>query len=287
MHFMQIVLIFLSFATILFWLFELGGATFIQPFAPLFHFIEDVTHLFYNRTVQVEEVQIDFAFLIAAITFLLIVWGLKFAIEALEELEKKYDYFHEKFRVSSEKSFNVNLERQYVKAESKINKFLVLVKFKARNMARDSFFEKGANEGAEEQETGTLNLFAEKIDKALGAQKRILSEGVLLYFEDFKRIDKIISTIKDVVDEIKGDYSELNWEIKEVISIEPYAYDSEITYKIRNLMLLNRLDFKGEIVCLSEFKHRYSLVHEPKYTIENKGVFEINKDEDVFCIKNL
>lgn len=287
MHFMQIVLIFLSFATILFWLFELGGATFIQPFAPFFHFIQDVTHLFYNRTVQIEQSQIDFAFLIAALTFLLVVWGLKFAIEGLEGLEKKYDYFHEKFRVNTEKSFNVNLERQYIREESKINKFLMLVKFKARNTARDSFFEKGANEGAEEKEKEALNLFADKIDNALGAQKRILSEGVLLYFEDFKRVDKIISTIKDVVEELKGDFSELNWELKEVISIEPYAYDSEITYKIRNLMLLNRLDFKCEIVCLSQFKHRYSLMKDPKYTVENKGIFEINKDEEVFYIKNL
>lgn len=287
MHFVQIVLIFLSFATILFWLCELGGATFIQPFSPFFHFIKDITHMFYNRTIQVDQAQIDFAFLIAAIALLVIVLGLKFAIEGLEELEKKYDYYHGKFKESTEKSFNINLERQHVKAESKINKFLILVKFKARNMVRDSFFEKGANEGADEKEKEALNLFVDKVDKALGPQKRILSEGVLLYFEDFKRIDKTLGVIRDIIYELKGDYAELSWELKEIISIEPYAYDSEVTYKIRNLMLLNRLDFRGEIVCLSQFKQRYALMDSPKYKIESKGIFEINKDEEVFCIKNL
>lgn len=287
MHFIQIVLILLSFATILFWLFELGGATFIQPFIPFFHFIKDVTHLFYTRTVQVDKVQIDFAFLIASLAFLMIVWILRYTVEGLDQLERKFDYWYEKIRKKSEHLFNARLEEEYVKEQNKINKFIVLAKFKAKNLTRDSFFERNVQVGSEEKEKEALQEFNEKTKKALGCNQKMLKEGLLLYFEDFNRIDKIISSLKDIINELKTDYSELNWQIKELMSIEPYTDDSEVVHKLRGLMLLNRLDFEGEITCLSTFLHRYALIKNPKYLVENKGIFEINKEEEVFCIKSL
>lgn len=286
LHSVQIVLIFLSFFTIFYWLLQLGGATFIEPFAPFFEWIKNITHLFYNRTVTVENVTVDFSFLIATFVFLLIVLGLKLVIQYIKILEEKYDYIYHQFKKKAENLFNLELEQEYLTKESKINNFLLLIRFSAENKSKDKFFDKDADVGVEEKQKQVLEEFSKIIEEKLNCQKRFVYEGLLLYFNNFNDIDKVLSTIEKKIMVLKQKYLTEHWVVNSIISADVYANVSEISLKTEKLILLNKLDLKDKIVCLATFKQRYSLIENPQHLIEEQGVYKIIKNDDVFCIKD-
>ncbi|MFA7659227.1 MAG: hypothetical protein WCY19_07320 [Candidatus Gastranaerophilaceae bacterium] len=287
LKFIQVLLVFLSFFIILYWLFQLGEATFIKPFAPFFEGIKNIVHIFYFRTVKVDEIAIDFSFLIATFVLLFIVWGLRFVIEDVDLIEKKYDSIYNFLKKKVESIFNLTLEQQYLISEHKNNNFLILVKFTALNLSKDSFFNKDAAVGIEEKQREILADFSKIIAEKLQPQRRTLEDGLLLYFENFQKVDGVILDIEKVILNLKNRYYDKKFRVNFLISIETYSKNNEITEKLKTLLMLNKLGLKDKIICLSTFKQRYSLVKNPRYFVESLGIYEIKKDEEVFCIKSL
>lgn len=284
---MQIALIFLSFATIFYWLLQLGGATFIQPVAPFFESIKTLAHLFYNRTVSIGgSPLIDFSFLIATFVMLSIVWGLKLVIEFIQLTEKKYDSIHNALKKKSEQLFNVVLEQSYMAQESKNDKFLILISFCASNLKKDSFYTKEANIGIEEQQKKILTDFSQSFIEEIGCKKRNLQDAMLFYFDDVKEVDKIIICLETIIKILKHKYAYQQWQVDSIISIETYAEEKELPVKVQNLTTLMKLNLKNKIACLATFKQRYSLIKNPRYVIEEQGVYKISEgEEEVFCLK--
>lgn len=281
----QVVLIFLSFFIILYWILQLAGATFIEPVAPFFEGIKSITHIFYNRTVKTDTVEIDFAFLMATFAILLFSGALKFVIEFVEFLETKYDSIYNYFKKKSEDSFNKGLEQQYLIQEHKNNKFLLLIKFSAVNLSKDKFFNKDAGIKVEEKEMEILEDFSNNLEDILKCQKSFLNEELLLNFDDFSDIDEVLLFIENIMKKLKHKYEAEQWKINFLASAEVYANSKEIMPKTEKLMKLIKLDLSDKIVCLATFKQRYSLIKNPKYAIEEQGVYKISENEDVFCIK--
>lgn len=286
LHFLQIGLIFLSFSVIIFWILQLAQVPFIEFFAPFFDGIKSFVHLFYNRSVVLDEVSIDFSFFIAAIIFMIFVLVLKFAVEQVEFIEQKYDSAHGYLKRKTEAVFNAGLNQQYLSGEKKNNKFIISVRFKARNMMKNSLYDRDANVGEDKKEKEVLFDFFEVLDD-LKCQKRNIQSGVLLYFDNFNEIDEVISSIDGIITDIKKKYLTDKWKIDFLMAIETYADENEITQKAQNVLKLLNLGFKGEIACLASFKQRYSILKEHKYKCVGKGVYKINKDEEVFCIKRI
>lgn len=287
LKFIQVLLIFISFFTIFYWLLQLGKVEFIKTFAPFFETIKNITHLFYNRTVTVDQATIDFAFLIASLTMLLIVYGLKFLVEYVESAEEKLDAIYSKFKIKAEKIFNAGLEHQYLMQEIKNNKFLMVVKFSAINLAKDSFFTKDTQVGVEEKELKILNEFINNIDKKLKCKKTLLNNVVLLYFENFNTIDNVIVSIENILFDLKRLYRAEKWDINTLMSVDCYANDNEIKQKLQNLLKLIQLGLKDKVSCFATFKQRYSLIKNPKYNIEGYGVYKILENEDVYYLNSL
>lgn len=287
LHFIQVVLIFLSFFIILYWLFELGKAPFIAPFTPFFDSIKNFVHIFYQRTVTVDQATVDFSFLIATFIALIIVAGLKYLIEFTKDAEKKYDKIHNAIKKRTEDLLNITLEQEYLMTEYKNNKFLLLIQFSALNMAKDSFFHKDSNVGLEEKQKEALLSLADELGKELEFQRKFLNDGLLLYFDSFKNVDKTLSTIEKIVLNLKRKYHAERWQINSIISIDTYAHDNEVLNKIRSLIMLVRLGIKDKIVCMSTFKQRYSINKTQKYQIETQGVYIISDiEENVFVLRN-
>lgn len=281
----QVVLIFLSFFIILYWILQLAGATFIEPFAPFFEGIKSITHIFYNRTVKVDTITIDFSFLVATFAVLLFAWGLKFVVECIEFAEKKYDSIYKYFKKKSEDLFNKGLERQYLMQEHKNNKFLLLIKFSAVNLSKDKFFNKDAEIKVEEKEIEILEDFSNNLEDILTCEKSFLNEELLLNFDDFDDVDEVLLFIENIMKKLKRKYEAEQWKINFLASTEVYANAKEIMPRTEKLMKLIKLDLRDKIVCLATFKQRYSLIKSPKYVIEEQGVYKISGNEDVFCIK--
>ncbi len=286
LHSLQIVLIFLSFSVILFWLLQLGKVPFIDFVAPFFEGIKSFIHLFYNRTIVVDEVSIDFSFFIAALLFMALVLILKFAAEQVEFVEQKYDSAHRYLKRKTEDVFNTGLNQQYLFDEQKNNKFFMFIRFKAKNMMKDSLYNKDAHEGESQKEKEFLFDFFEVLDD-LKCQKRNTQSGILLYFDNFNEVDSIISSVDTMITEIKNKYLLDKWKIESLMAAETYADENEIPQKVQNAIKLLNLGFKGEIACLAGFKQRYSLIKQPQYQCIGRGVYKINKDEEVFCIKRI
>lgn len=284
----RLVLVFLSFAVILFWLMQLGGATYLAPVTPFFDSIKDFTHLFYSRIVVIDGINVDFSFLVAAILMLSIMVILKFVVEYVEILEKKYDSIYKYFKKKTEELFNADLKQQYLLSEHKNNKLLILVSFDVKNLNKDSFFHKDVNVGLEEKQKEILLAFSESLEKEFDYQKKFLNDGLLMYFNNFNNSDKIIFSIEETVRNLKIKYIAERWQLEFIAGIEVYASDREVITRIKNLIMLIRLKLYGKILCLGSFKQRYLLQKRPKYTVEGNGIYTINdKEEEVFCIRKL
>lgn len=288
LKFFQVALIFLAFFVILYWLLQLGGATYLTPVAPFFEGIKDFTHIFYTRTIEVEGTVIDFSFLIAALAILVIVWGLKFIIEDIVIVEEKYDSFYRAFKQKAEKLFNVGLEQQYMIHEHRNNKFMLYVKLNAVNLARDSMFHKDSLSGVEEKEQEILAEFVKILEDEFKFQKRFMRDGFLMYFNKFDEIDSVVYHIENIVLDIRAKCLAEKWQIRFYLSVEPYSDDKEIMEKAKNLFALVKLGLSGEIVSMGTLKQRYALMKNPKCVIEGKGVYKVDVgEEEVFCIKTL
>lgn len=289
LQFLRVVLVFLSFATVLYWILQLAGAPFITPLAPFFESIRGFTHLFYNRTVQSGEQSVDFAFLIAAFIFLGIVWGLKFGIEEIENAEAKYDEMYKVYKKKAEDHFNLKLEKEYTTKEKKNNKILVLIKFHAENLLKDNYYDKDANVGVDEKQKELLIIFCKHLEPKLQFQKRFLNDGLLMYFDNFKEINKILFYIEEELKVIKQICREDKWYSTATVCVETYAEDAEVLAKIKNLVILIRLNLQNMIICLGTFRQRYSLSENQKYFIEAEGLYTIdnNVQEEVYRIRRI
>lgn len=286
-RFTQVSLVFLSFFINIYWVLEIAGAKFIEPFSPFFESIKSFIHLFYNRTVSVDSVSIDFSFLLATFIILLIAQSLKFIAEFIESIEKKYDtiYFFVKRKI--EEQFNVKLEKEYIAQEQKINKFILLIRFTALNLSKDKFFNKEIDVGVKEKEENVLIDFTDNFVTNLKCHKELVNEGLLLYFNNFDDIDKVLFSLEDTITALKEKYAEQQWQISFLAGLEVYARAKEVSSKVRKLASLLKLDLKDKIIGLSTLKHRYSLIASPKYLIQSQGSYEIIQNEEVFYIENL
>lgn len=285
--FTQVSLIFLSFATTLYWILEIAKVPFIAAVAPFFNAIEDFVHVFYNRQSVIDNVSIDFSFFIAALSMLLIVWLLKFVVEAIEFLEIRYDSLHKTLKNKAEASFNVNLENQYVSQESKNNKLIIFVKFNVKNIAKDRFFDRDANAGVEGKQKEVLFDFYSILDEDFDCQKKLSNGGVFLYFEKFEDVDSIISSLENILSGLIKNYFREKWQIDFFMSLDAYASTRDLTKETEKLLLLISLGLENKITCLSTFKQRYSLVKKPNYLIAGQGFYKILENEDVYCVERL
>lgn len=287
LHFVQIVLIFLSFFVILYWLFQLGEATFIQVFAPFFEGIKDYVHLFYTRRVSIDQVTIDFSFLIAAFTFLAVVLALRLLIEQIHTLEGKFDIMHFAAKQKREELFNLGLKQESLMDIRKNNKYLVLINFSASSLIKNNLFNSDAGEGVDEKRHDVLLDFVTNIENKAECEKKFLNDGILLYFKNINTIDNTLLLVEDIISVLKYKYQEQHWHISYFIAVDVYAQQKDVLLKLRGLINLIRLNLKDKIVCVSEFRERYVMLNHQKFRVVGEGVYKITgQSEDVYIIKS-
>lgn len=280
-------LVFLSFFVILYWLLQLGKVEFIQTFAPVFEAIKNAVHLFYQRNVVVDEATIDFSFLIATFIFLITAWVINFAVEGVEKLEEKYDDIHIEFKKRTEDVFNYTLAKEQELNEYRNNKFLILINFTLINIDKDKFYHRNTNEGMDEKRMAVLLDFLLNLDKNVLDQTTLFEGGILLNFQKFNEIENTIAYISNYMTQFRLKYKGFKIQVNFVTGIDTYANKKEIKDKANNLKLLLKLNAQNEILCLSSFKNRYSLIGNPMFNIENMGIYKLKGfEEEIFCIKN-
>ena len=284
----QISLIFLSFFTILYWLLDIAKVAFVEFFTPCFNPLKDFVHLFYTRTVKIDEISIDFSFLIIVFIFLFIAWIMNYIVEWIEFAEIKYDKLHNYIKNKEEEVFNQNLEYAHMKLENKQKKILILIKFSAVDLTKDSFYTRDTQSGVEEKEKESIIAFWEILSDNLKFEETFFEKTLLLYFDKFGQINDILLLMESAVKQIKSEYRDNNWQLHHHIAIDAYSSENELIVKAKNLKVLLTLDLKDEVLCFATFKQRYLAMKNPKFSIEEKGVYCINENqEEVFCVKKI
>lgn len=263
---------------------QIAQIPWLNAAAPLFETIKDITHLFYNRISNINDVQIDFAFLIASFAILFIVWGIKLLIEKIELIEEKYDATYKTIKKKAEENFNVSLEKQYIKNEHKNNKFLVMVKLKVRDLSVDAFFSRDTTPRDTKKELEIMSNFMEILDEDLPCQKKLFDDNLLLYFPNFDKINETLDNLRLIIKNLKNKHLEDKWQITASVGVDTYAGANEIAPKAQKLILLNKLGLDNKILCLSSFRQRYSLLKEKKYNIEVEGAYKLGENEEEVSI---
>lgn len=286
-RFVQVALVFLAFFVTLYWIFQIAGATFLTPVAPFFESIKATVHVFYNRTVAIDQVSIDFSFLLASFVCLIIAHLLKFVAEWFERIEKQFDTMHEYLRQQSEDLFNKKLEKQYVAQEKLNSKFLMIVQFNLKNLERDKFFHHDLNEGVVEKQQEVLKDFSEIFGKEFVTKKDFINEGLLLYLSNFENMERIVREFAKSISFLQQKYNEQHWQVNYIAAIDVYATSSEVTLKFKKLIMLINLGLKNKIACLATFKQRYLIERNPAYSVEEYGTYKLYDYEDIYVIQNL
>lgn len=268
---------------------QLGGVKFVEFFTPFFDTIKSFIHLFYNRTVPSNGVSVDFSFFIATILMLLLVKLLSFIAEQMQDFEEKYDKMHKDLRKQSEKRFNIGLEKEYVNQAGKDNKALLFVTFSVTNISKDSFYnsQENVNAGLEEKTKLLPKDFCLELEKTASLEKKILSDGVLVYFDKFDEIENNLLIVEETLKSLKLNYKSENWQIKTFTAVDTYSKEEEVIPKLRGLVTLTKLGLQNKMLCLSTFKQRYSLLKEQKYKLESYGVYNINEREEVYFLEKI
>lgn len=286
-RFVQVALVFLAFFVTLYWIFQIAGATFLTPVAPFFEGIKSTVHIFYDRTVTIDQVSIDFSFLLASFVCLIIAHLLKFLAEWLEKVEKKFDDMHDYLKQQAENLFNKKLERQYVAQEKLNSKFLMIVQFNLKNLSLDKFFHHDLNEGVEEKQKEVLKDFSEIFGKEFVTKKDFINEGLLLYLSTFQDMERIVREFARSISFLQQKYAEQHWQVNYIAAIDVYATNSEVAKKFKKLIMLINLGLKNKIACLATFKQRYLIEKNPAYSVEEYGTYKLDDYEDIYVIQNL
>lgn len=286
-RFIQVTLVFLAFFVTLYWIFQIAGATFLTPVAPFFESIKATVHVFYNRIVTIDNVSIDFSFLLASFACLIIAHLLKFVAEWFEKAEKRFDAMHEYLRKQVEDTFNKNLERQHVAQEKLNSKFLMIVQFNLKDLTLDKFFHHDLNKGVEEKQKEVLAEFSQIFGKEFVTKKDFINEGLLLYLSNFQDMERIVREFARSISFLQQKYNEQHWQINYIAAIDVYATSSEVTLKFKKLIMLINLGLKNKIACLATFKQRYLIEKNPAYSVEEYGTYKLYDYEDIYVIENL
>lgn len=282
---MQLLLIFISFAVILFWFAELVNPKGVEFFAPFFNSIRDFIHLFYTRRVDSGGVLIDFSFLLAAFIMLGISYCLNFFIDVVSNFEKQFDKLHQTIKRKTEDTFNNDLEKTYKKTEVQNNRFLFFIKLCVKDLSKDKFYTKNIDDNSEENEKFALEEFLNDFKKNYFCETKFIDKVLLLDFKKFDDIDIILPLLEQSFNKLKSEYeSKKRWKLDYLMAVDVYAQEQEIIPKIRALNILLKLNILNKVACLSSFKSRYILKDNPQYNIGSYGVYHINENEEVFCI---
>lgn len=287
LRFIQICLIFLSLFVIIYWFLSIAGAPIIQPVAPFFEGIRNLVHLFYNRPVSIDKAVLDFSLIVAAIIFLLFVLGIKFVIEFIEIAEEKYDVVYKTYKKHAEKVFNAQLEKEYLEQEAKNNKTIALVKFKASGPSSGNLYGEETKVDTDGKVKEILFDFFEILDEDIDCKKEVTENTIFLYFNDYKNIDRFVTSLETILKGIKAKYYEDKWQVNYNIGIDVYAEAQEIEVKKESLKKLVKIGLDNKIACLATFKHRYLMTKVTKYTFVEEGYYNIIKNDEVFSLKPL
>lgn len=282
----QISLVFLSFLIIFYWILEIAKVQFADFIVQFFDLIKNSVHLFYTRTVTIDQITIDFSFLIAVLIFLVLVWLLNYCAEGLTLLEEKYDKLHRYIKGKNEESFNVKLERTNKGLDKKPKKILVLIKFSATDLSKDSFFVNDANHNSEEKEKEAVIELWEILTDSLKFKETFLEKTLLLYFQHFEEADNVLVQIENAIKEVKSEFLKNNWKLHHFVSIDVYSSESEIVLKAKKLKTLLNFNYEDAITCFATFGQKYSELRDTKHSMNVKGVYKIDEDEEeIFEIK--
>jgi hypothetical protein len=267
---------------VLYWLFDIFKVPFIANLMPVFEPIRNFTHIFYKSPAG----KVDFAFFIASVASLFFAWFLTLVIEFLEFLCKCIDRIHNQLLVKEEAILNQNLQKESIEMEKINNKFIFLITFQLVNILYDAKYEVQEKEENERKANKILENIFSKFNETLKCQSKVYDSSILLYFENFDQIDIVLKQIFNLIILFKNELAREKWKLTFNGALEVYSKRSEMTDKCKNLFALNRLGIKNQLICLSSFKHRYSIQQKTNFELIDSGLYTMNGNEvSIYNIK--
>lgn len=284
----QISLVILSFLTVLYWILDVAQVKFAESIVQFFNFIKDFVHIFYNRTVKIDQISVDFSFLIAVFIFIAIAWLMNYLAEGLEFIEKKYDKIHFFLKNKNEEAFNIKLDRNHQAMEKKLDKFLLMINFSVKDLSQESFYTREVKMNDSEREKEVVISLWEVISEKIKIKETFFGANLMLQFDNFKQIDETLQLIENSIKEVKTEYKERKWRLSHFIALDVYSKEEEVIIKARKLKTLLNLNFENSVVCFATFKEKYALTNKPIYSVNTEGVYKIGEtEEEVFGVKKM
>lgn len=289
LRFLQISSIFLILLTAIYWCVEISGAPVPDWVSMFFSNIKNIGTSFRTDMALFAQSPVDFSFLISIFLIFLFIWVLKVLISSLNFTEKKLINLHNAIKEQEEISFNKQLEKEYLQEEYKNNSCLLLVNFKVEKLNSQILYDRHSesfdkSKLQSEVQSEFFSLLEGNLDDCTSEFLED-NQGIVLSFSPFYDVNEIFKNLKNILTMVKKTYATKSVDVSYLVGVETYAEKKSVPLKKEILKRLVALGFENEIICLSTFKQRYSLVKNKNYTFNLQGVFKICEEETVFVLK--
>lgn len=133
----------------------------------------------------------DSKILVSSILLILLILVSKYFLNILQDLKSSYEDIYNAYKLNTERNFNNKLSKNISKEQIKISKYMVLINTKIKK----KFSHAELNINIDEQN----KIMNDYIFSKINTQYQNFNGGFLYYFDDFNKIDDILTILFTII----------------------------------------------------------------------------------------
>ncbi len=283
----QIVLMILVFFSAAYWFFGVAGFDFFMFAEPIAEAISDFVKIYYNSSIDIAGNTIDASILVFDIVSILIVFIISkskyYIYRSAEFIDKIVDGLIQQ----EENKFNEALRIETEKRILNSNNVAIIIKIELKDLTIKKY--RKADQpirNKDEKEEITFKMLYTELKELKGCKFAKNGTKLVVMLNEFIMIDTILPKISKIIDKIKSELKEDNWEIYSYIGVEVYDNNTDFRNTVYPaLENLIKIRHSRGITCFGNFKLRYQYKQDQKYNIELfNSDYAIDGGSDIYVL---
>ena len=184
-------------------------------------------------------------------------------------------------RSKEEKEFNQKLEEDVHKGLMRQHNYLLAIQIRVKSLFKESLTaETHSAEVIYKYKMEALKNFLSQLKTLNGVNVSQDGDIILINSEDINNIDRIVSAIWKISDQIKADLRTHKIGFRARLAVDAYSSYKSLEWVYKQIRPLLGLNTNNEVLCFGNFRNRYELLDNPQHMIVVKGQYKLNSDND-------